>query len=144
MSISTKKQEPRSGVQYNRVLFGKYYMAQGMVPLEPSCALAQMKRVCSTFFKFALQVSLNKIYQPSVQDSSFSCNMNISRNMYNTPFAADDSVRLWLTNYAESHLHDPSKGHTIILSVPSRKIVYEAYENDFKHRPFFYFPPTER
>ena len=99
-----------------------------------------MKRVCSTFFKFVLQVSLNKIYQPSVQDSSFSCNMNISRNMYNNAFAADDSVRLWLTNYAESHLHDPSKGHTIILSVPSRKIVYEAYENDFKHRQFFYFP----
>ena len=116
-----------------------YYVAQGIVPLQPSCAPQQMTRVCNAFFRFVLQVSQNKLYQPHTQ-GAYSANMNISRNMYSTDFAADDSVRKWLTNYAESHLHDPSKGHTIILSVPSRKMVYESYETDFKHGDFFYFP----
>lgn len=90
-----------------------YYVAQGIVPLQPSCAPQQMTRVCNSFFRFVLQVSQNKLYQSQTQGA---------RNMYSTDFAADDSVRKWLTNYAESHLHDPSKGHTIILSVPSRKM----------------------
>jgi len=66
--------------------------------------------------------------------------MNINRNPHTKDFGADDSVKHWLTNYAQAHLHDPSKGHTIILSVPSRKVVYESYENDFKNDALVYFP----
>ena len=66
--------------------------------------------------------------------------MNIARNPHTNACSADDSVREWLTNYAQAHLHDPSKAHTIILSVPSRKIVYEYYTADFKRKAFFYFP----
>ena len=70
--------------------------------------------------------------------------MNIPRNPYHTDYSADDSVKNWLINYAEAHLHDPSKGHTIILSVPTRKIVYEEYENDFKQGALFYFPQKKQ
>jgi len=100
-----------------------------------------MKRVCNAFFRFVLQVSQNKLYQPTVEEKGhFLTTMNVARNPYNYDYAADDSVKHWLTNFAQAHLHDPSKGHTIILSVPSRKIVYETYENDFKKGDLFYFP----
>ena len=36
-------------------------------------------------------------------------------------------------------MHDPDDG-LIILSLPSRKLVYDAYENDFKEGNLFYFP----
>ena len=117
----------------------KYYVSQGVLPLQPSCAAQQMVRVCNKFFRFVLQVSQNKIYQPTVE-GSFSTTMNIGRNPHTSAYAADDSVKHWLTNFAQAHLHDPSKAHTIILSVPSRKVVYEYYENDFKNGALFYFP----
>ena len=98
-----------------------------------------MVRVCNSFFRFVLQISQNKIYQPTVE-GGFSTTMNLARNPYYHDYSADDSIKNWLTNYAEAHLHDPSKGHTIILSVPSRKIVYEAYASDFEQGSMFYFP----
>jgi len=117
----------------------KYYVSQGVLPLQPSCAPQQMVKVCNAFFRFVLQVSQNKLYQPTVE-GDFSTSMNTTRNMYCSDYSVDESISSWLVNYAEAHLHDPSKGHTIILSVPSRKIVYDSYENDFKQGSHFYFP----
>ena len=85
-----------------------------MVPLQPSCAPQQMVKVCNAFFKFVLQVSQNKLYQPTVEGSTYSTTMNIARNPHVNDYSADDSVKNWLTNFAQAHLHDPSKGHTII------------------------------
>ena len=99
----------------------KYYVSQGVLPLQPSCAPQQMVKVCNAFFRVVLQVSQNKLYQPTVE-GDFSTSMNITRNMYCNDYSVDDSITRWLVNYAEAHLHDPSKGHTIILSVPSRKL----------------------
>ena len=116
-----------------------YYVNQGVVPLQPSCAPQQMMKVCCKFFKFVLQVSSNKLYQPTVE-GDFSTVMNIQRNPHTSDFGATDSVKHWLTNYAQAHLHDPSKGNTIILWVPSRMLVYDAYKNDFKNGCLLYFP----
>ena len=117
----------------------QYYIHQGVLPLQPSCAPQQMVKVCNAFFRFVLQVSQNKLYQPTVEGHEFSATMNITRNPYHQDYSADDSVRDWLTNYAEAHLHDPSKD-TIILSIATRKAVYETYENDFRQGVLFYFP----
>ena len=68
--------------------------------------------------------------------------MNIPRSPHPHDFGADDSVKGWLVNYAQAHLHDPGKDH-IILSDPSRKIVYDSYENDFKQGVTFYFPKKQ-
>ena len=59
----------------------QYYVAEGMVPLRPSCAPQQMNRVCNVFFRWVLQVSTNKLYQPSV-DGDFLAPINITRNPY--------------------------------------------------------------
>ena len=40
--------------------------------------------------------------------------------------------------FCEAHMHDPDDG-LIILSLPSRKLVYDAYENDFKEGNLLYF-----
>ena len=45
----------------------KYYVTQGVVPLQPSCAPQQMVTVRNAFFRFVLQVSQNKLYQPTVE-----------------------------------------------------------------------------
>ena len=41
----------------------QYYVSQGVLPLQPSCAPHQMVKVCNAFFRFVLQVSQNKLYQ---------------------------------------------------------------------------------
>jgi hypothetical protein len=117
----------------------QYYVAEGMVPIQPSCAPQQMIKVCNSFFKWVLQVSQNKLYQPRVE-GDFLAASNVSKNPYSHDFSADDSIKKWLTNYASAHLHDPSKGHTVILSVAKRLEVYESYANDFEMEAFFYFP----
>ena len=117
----------------------EYYVSQGMVPLIPSCSNIQMVSVCNHFWKFVLRISNNKIYQPTVEDTNFSIEMNIPRNPHVHAFGADDSITKWLLNYAEAHMHDPDDG-LIILCLPSRKLVYDAYENDFKDGKLLYFP----
>ena len=119
----------------------QYYVEQGTLPLRPSCAPVQMHKVCHNFFKWVLHISNNKIAQPTILDSDgFSVAMSGSSVRHISDFGASDCVRKWLTNYAQAHLHDPAKDRRIILSVPSRKLVYELFEQDFKDKFFFYFP----
>ena len=108
-----------------------YYLSQGMIPMQPACAPQQMISACNAFYRFVFQVSQNKLYQPTVSEREFSTVMNIPRSPHLHDFGADDSVKGWLVNYAQAHLHDPGKDH-IILSDFSQKIVYNSYENDFK------------
>ncbi len=117
-----------------------YYLSQGTVPLQPACAPIHLVRVCKDFFMWVLQVSNNKLYQPTVESQTYSTTMNIARNPILHDYSVDDSVQNWLVNFAQAHLHDPSKDQRIILSIPARKLVYEAYENDFKLGAHFYFP----
>lgn len=117
-----------------------YYVAQGMIPLKPSCAPQHMVKVCHAFFVWVLQISRNKVYQPTVDSTEFSNTMNSGRHIHFDDYGASESVKKWLINFAQAHLHDPTKHQRIILSVPSRKVVYELYEKDFIKGNLFYFP----
>ena len=90
-----------------------YYLSQGMIPMQPDCASQQMISVCNAFYRFVFQVSQNKLYQPTVPEREFSTVMNIPRSPHLHDFSADDSVKGWLVNYAQAHLHDPGKDHII-------------------------------
>ena len=95
----------------------KYYTTQGMIPLKPSCAPQHMVKVCHAFFVWVLQVSRNKVYQPTVESTEFTHIMNSGRQPFLNDYGASESVKKWLINFAQAHLHDPSKHQRIILSV---------------------------
>jgi hypothetical protein len=100
-----------------------------------------MVHVCSNFFVFVLQKSLNKLYQPTVEGQAYSVEMAGYRNSHLlADYGAAEAVEVWLKNYAQGHLHDPTEPK-IILSVPSRKIVYDLFKEDFEKRCNLIFFP---
>ena len=120
----------------------QYYIQQGELPLKPACNPVQMVHVCNTFFMWVLSISTNKLYQPTVE-GPYSLQMNIPRDPHLSSYGADDSVRDWLTDMAQAHLHHPAHEGRIILSIPQRHLVYNLYEDDFKAGTKFRFPTNK-
>ena len=123
----------------------RYYVMQGAVPLHPACDMLHMLPVCVNFFTWVLQVSKNKVYQPTLKGEPFSVEMNGPRkgNVLIHEHDAADAIEKWLANYAEAHVHDPANPR-IILTVGSRQEVYERFESDFREakepEDLFFFP----
>src|SRR4051794_17964718 len=85
-----------------------------------ACEPSQLVQVCHNFFTWALNISNNKLAQPSLRNKGpgFSIDMSGPR-IHWFDHGARDSIEKWLVFYAEGHLHDPAHLARIILSAPT-------------------------
>ena len=120
-----------------------YYANHATLPLEPSCDKKQMVRVCRQFFMWVFSISNNKLDQPTME-GEFSVAMSGPRVPSWYDLGACDAIEVWLKNYAQGHLFDPSHENRIILFVATREAVYEEYCDAFKKKQFLYFPKDKK
>ena len=83
--------------------------------------------VCGDFFCYALGITKNKLYQPTVQSPDFQTSVPRA----STPRGIDIVgkalyVAMWLLQLAEFYLHDPAADQ-IILPFADKRAVYDMY-----------------
>jgi len=108
-----------------------FTLQQGALQLIPSCARGDLVRVCRLFFRWSLNISNNKLDQPTIAGDIFSVEMTGPRVHSWYDLGSQHYIEAWLVNYSSGHLHDPANENRIMLYVASRVAVYEAYAEDF-------------
>ena len=95
------------------------------------CDLDELVPVCRNFFMWVLDISNNKIDQPTLKQpdahQEFSVDMQGPRIHSQWDEPAKECIAKWLTSFAVFHMHDP----TDKLIIANRKQVYENYRADF-------------
>jgi hypothetical protein len=84
--------------------------------------------VCTDFLCYALGISKNKLFQPTVESPVFQTSMpsaSISRSS-EKPGKAFYIVK-WIINLSQFYLHDPTKQDQIILPFADKRAVYDMY-----------------
>jgi hypothetical protein len=89
------------------------------------------RRVCCRFFRFALGVSLNFIYQPTRRGATMHAQRK-KRNLCKAPRSNKrQSVLTWLLQLAQWYQHQPDS-NLVLLPFSSRSAVFKLYDDDCK------------
>ena len=102
----------------------EYYNANKMP--SKTVPLTAQKNVCSAFFRWAIDVSKNKLDQPTSFDPHFTVRMSGPRvHVGSCAVSIAALIVEWILDYASIYLCDPTHPR-VLIPAASRKIIYAA------------------